>query len=122
MPESRMRPAERGAVLLEAIVALTLLLLAGVSVVTLLGASLRSEDQLRRRERELAALDRVLAGMTLLTRTDLDRRLGRHPLGPFVTEVQRPEPTLYRIAVSDARTPLQEGLVTVVYRPREEGR
>lgn len=109
-----MRPAERGAVLLEAVVALTILMAAGVSVVSLLGASLASEAGLVRREAEQRDLDRMLAAMTLLGRLDLDRRLGRHAVGDLVVEVQRPEPTLYRLAVSRPGT---DALVTVVYRP-----
>ncbi len=109
-----MRRAERGAVLLEAVIALTILLAAGVSLVSLLAASLASETALARREAEWRDLDRLLAAMSLLTRTDLDRRLGRHSVGPLVAEVQRPEPTLYRLAVRRAGG---QELVTVVYRP-----
>jgi type II secretory pathway component PulJ len=109
-----MRRAEQGAVLLEVVIALTILLAAGVSLVSLLGASLASEAELSRREAETRDLDRVLAAMTLLDRADLDRRLGRHPVGQLVAEVQRPEPALYRLAVSPrGGVPL----VTVVYRP-----
>jgi type II secretory pathway component PulJ len=109
-----MRHAERGAVLLEAVIALTILLAAGVSLVSLLAASLASETALARREAETRDLDRLLAAMSLLTRTDLDRRLGRHSVGPLVAEIQRPEPTLYRLAVRRAGG---QDLVTVVYRP-----
>lgn len=109
-----MRRTERGAVLLEVVIALTILLAAGVSLVSLLGASLASEAALARREAEMRGLDRLLVAMTLLTRTDLDRRLGRHPVGPLVAEVQRPEPTLYRLAVRRGNS---QELVTVVYRP-----
>jgi type II secretory pathway component PulJ len=109
-----MRPAERGAVLLEVVIALTILLAAGVSLVSLLSASLASEAALARREAEMHDLDRLLTAMSLLTRTDLDRRLGRHPVGPLVAEVQRPQPTLYRLAV---RRGDGQALVTVVYRP-----
>src|SRR6476661_320453 len=109
-----MRPAERGAVLLEAVVALTILMAAGLSVISLLGASLASEAGLVRREAELRDLDRMLAAMTLLSRLDLDRRLGRHLMGGLVAEVQRPEPALYRVAVG---RPQSEPLITVVYRP-----
>ena len=109
-----MRHAERGAVLLEVVIALTILLAAGVSLVSLLAASLASEAALARREVEVHDLDRLLAAMSLLTRADLDRRLGRHPVGPLVAEVQRPEPALYRLAVS---RPGVEALVTVVYCP-----
>jgi hypothetical protein len=105
-----------GAVLFEVVVALTLLLVSGASIVSLLGASLRSERELAEREATLREADRVLAGLTLLTRTDLDRRLGRHTTGRFVADVRRPEPMLYRIALREADTAAVELLVTVVYR------
>jgi Tfp pilus assembly protein PilV len=110
------RAGDRGVVLLEVLVALTLLLLAGVSVVTLVSDALRSESALRDRERETQELDRVMTAMTLLQRADLDRRLGRHPVGPFAVDVQRPEQSLYRIAVTSAAGGAARTLVTVVYR------
>jgi hypothetical protein len=60
----------------------------------------------------------VLTATALLSRDDLDRRLGRHPIGQFIVEVQRPDPTLYRIAIAEGRAPEVEALVTVVYRPQ----
>ena len=111
-----MRRAERGAALLEAIVALAVLATAGTALVAALGAALRSEAELARRETTLAAADRVLTAMTLLTRNDLDQRLGSHPVGEFIVSVQRPRPELYRIAVAEAAAPEVETLVTVVYR------
>jgi hypothetical protein len=109
-----MARGERGAVLLEAMVAVTILVAAGVSLISLLGASLASETELDRREADVRDLDRLLVAMTLLSRTDLDRRLGRHSVGLLEAQVQRPEPTLYRLAVNG---PHGAALVTVVYRP-----
>ena len=111
---------ERGAVLLEVLVALTILAVAGLSLVGLLGAGVRAEQDARERERVLADEERVLTAMTLLTRADLDRRLGRHDVGEFVVDVQRPERTLYRIAIAQRSSAHVEGLVTVVFR-RAEG-
>jgi len=108
--------AERGVALLEVLIALVILATAGVSLVGLLGAGLRGEQDARERERTLANEDRVLAAMTLLKRPDLDRRIGRHDVGEFVVDVQRPERTLYRIAISHVTTARVEDLVTVVYR------
>lgn len=110
------RRAEAGVALLEVLVALVILATAGTAMVELVGAGLRSERDARVRERTLAAEERVLAAMTLLRREDLDRRLGRHLVGEFVVDVERPERTLYRIAVAEARAPQVEDLVTVVYR------
>jgi len=110
---------DRGAVLLEVLIALTIVTVAGLSLVELLGAGLRAERDAGQRERTLAAEERVLAAMTLLTRADLDRRLGRHEVGEFLVDVQRPERTLYRIALAQGRSAHVEDLVTVVYRRAE---
>jgi len=107
----------RGVALFEVLVALMILTTAGSAIVGLLGGALAGERNLRQRERTLAAADRVLVAMTLLTREDLDRRLGRRAVGEFVVEVEHPEPTLYRVAVSEAQAPEVETLVTVICRP-----
>jgi type II secretory pathway pseudopilin PulG len=117
-----MRHAEDGIALLEVLVALAILGGAGTALVGALAAGLRSEHQLRQRERAVATADRVLAATALLSRTDLDRRIGRHPVGELVVEVQRPEPALYRIGIRDARKAELETLVTVVYRPEPSAR
>ena len=48
---------------------------------------------------------------------ELDQRLGRRGVGEFLVAVQRPERTLYRIALLQSRSPEVEDLVTVIYRP-----
>jgi hypothetical protein len=108
--------AERGVALLEALVALAIVGAVGVATLGLLAAGLGGEAEARRRERELWAADRLLTAHTLLTRRELDQRIGRRDAGGFVIDVQRPERTLYRIAVSHAASPHVDELVTVVYR------
>ena len=112
--------SECGAMLLEAIVALTVLSLAGAGALALAAAALRAERDMAGREAVNLAADRVLAASALLTRTDLDRRLGRRSVGEFTVEVQRPEPALYRIAIAESRSPDIELLVTVIYRPEAQ--
>lgn len=112
-----MRNDERGVMLLDAMIAIAILASAGVSMVALLGQALRMEHTLRAQEHDLHGAARVLTAAAMLTRRDLDRRLGRHPVGEFALEVQRPRPTLYRLAVIAEQTPTVEMLVTVVYRP-----
>lgn len=107
--------------MLEALVALAILATAGISVVSVLGAGLRAERDARARERTLAAEERVLAAMTLLKREELDQRIGRRTIGEFVVGVQRPERTLYRIAIGEARSAQVEDLVTVVFRREVKG-
>src|SRR5438034_11232196 len=109
-----MRRADRGVALLEALVAMAILSASGLALVGVVGAGLRSEREARERERTLAVEDRLLAALTLLKRSELDVRLGRHPLGEFIVEIQRPEPTLYRIAVVQGRSPQVEDLASVV--------
>lgn len=116
-----MRHRRRGVALFEVLVALMILTTAGSAIVGLLGGTLAGERGLRERERALAAADRVLVAMTLLTREDLDRRVGRREVGEFVVDVERPEPTLYRVAIADAQAPEVEALVTVLYRPGPHG-
>ena len=109
----------RGAALIEAIVALMILSVAGLGVVGALQESIRSEAGLRDREETMQAASRVMSAMVLLTRTDLERRLGTHPIGEFAVAVERPQPTLFRIAIAEGRVPEVEALVTVVYRPQD---
>jgi hypothetical protein len=82
----------------------------------LVDAGTRAVTQARERERELADEDRLLSAYTLLARPDLDRRLGIRDVGPYLVKVQRPEPTLYRVALSRGQAPDVEDLVTVVFR------
>jgi type II secretory pathway component PulJ len=112
-----MRRAERGFALLEAVAALVILGVAGIALVEQVAAGTRAEAVAATRERELADEERLLTAYTLLARGDLDRRLGRRDVGPYAVEVQRPEPVLYRIALSRLAAPDVEDLVTVVYRP-----
>ena len=112
---------ERGVVLLEVLVAVAVLATAGIGLVELVGSGLRAERDARLREATLATEERLLSALTLLNRTELDQRIGRRQIGEFVVDIQRPDPTLYRIALLQERSPYVEDLVTVVYR-REEGR
>lgn len=111
-----MSAGERGAALLEALVALMLLSLAGVSAVELVGSAARSERSMRIAELRMREADRLLTAYSLLTGTELDQRVGTQRHGTLAVLVQRPERRLYRLAVVDTLWPKQELLVTVVYR------
>ena len=65
----------------------------------------------------MADEERLLAAYPLLPRGDLDRRLGRRHVGPYVVTVERPERTLYRVALARQEASDVEDLVTVVFRP-----
>src|SRR2546430_14673662 len=119
-PPSMLR-ASRGVALLEVLIAMAILSASGLALVGLVSAGLSAERDARERERMLATEDRVLTALTLLKREELDRRLGHHPVGEVVADIERPERTLYRIAVMRAQAPQVEDLVTVIYRnePRD---
>jgi len=107
---------ERGTTLLEVLAALAILATGGVALVSTLGAGLRAELHAAAEEGATDAASRLLAATSLLSRADLDRRLGARPVGEFIVTVQRPEPTLYRVAVAERSAPKTELVVTVVYR------
>ncbi len=113
--ESRLRN-NRGVVLLEVLVAVAILATAGIGLVELVGSGLRAERDARLRESTLATEERLLAALTLLNRKEFDQRIGRRRIGEFIVDVQRPERTLYRIALLQKESPQVEDLVTVVYR------
>jgi len=112
---------ERGVVLLEVLVAVVVLATAGTGLVELVGSGLRAERDARLRETNLATEERLLSALTLLNRKELDQRIGRRQIGEFIVDVQRPERTLYRIALLQESSPQVEDLVTVIYR-REDAR
>jgi len=114
-PDSLMRN-NRGVVLLEVLVAVVILATAGIGLVELVGSALHAERDARLRERTVATEERLLSALTLLTRKELDQRIGRRHVGEFIVDVQRPEQTLYRIALLQDQSPRVEDLVTVVYR------
>src|SRR3989449_356690 len=115
MRNAELGARNRGVTLVELIV-LAILSGAGLALLDFVTGGLRAERDARERERVLAVEERVLTALTLLKRDELDRRLGRHPLGDLVADIQRPERTLYRIALMQASAPQVEDLVTVVYR------
>jgi type II secretory pathway pseudopilin PulG len=91
-----------GAVLLEAIVAIVILSVAGTAAVAMVG---QAADGVRRagaadvEAREASALMHAVA---LWTREDLDLRLGSRQQGPWRLSVQRPDPELYDVALTDS--------------------
>ena len=115
-PEPPLPRGERGIALLEVLAAIVILSIAGLSLIELVTQGTATAATARARETEQMDEDRLLAATTLLTRNDLDIRLGSRTVGPFVMTVARPEKTLYRIAIGRGAAPDVEDLVTVVFR------
>lgn len=106
----------RGAILLEVVVALWIVSLAGLAAIQLSRAVMADLQEMHMRERELRAADHLLYTYSLATTLELDQRIGGQRMGRFAVTVQRPSPGLYRVAVARAAAAEVELLVTVVYR------
>jgi hypothetical protein len=98
-------------------VAVAILATAGMTLVSLLAQSADHERRAEEVEQRLADEERLLTAITLLSREDLDRRLGRRTTGPYVVEVQRPTRVLYRVTIASADSAARPDLATLVYRP-----
>jgi type II secretory pathway component PulJ len=107
-----------GVALLEVLVALAVLGLAGLALVEVSAQSLRVLEHAQAVERRIADEDRLLAAYALLDRRDLGQRAGLHRVGPYDVRVDRLDFSLFRITVGAAGEPTD--LTTVVYRPGAE--
>ena len=110
------RRKRRGAVLLEALVALVIMASAGAAVAALSVESGQAVQRARSTEAELRRADAFFAIVALWPREDLDRHLGERHQGSWRLRVERPSPTIYAITLTDslgARALLR----TVLYRP-----
>jgi prepilin-type N-terminal cleavage/methylation domain-containing protein len=117
-----MRRADRGFALLEVLIALSILGVAGTSLAFAANGALRAGAVAREREEASVRQDAVLSGLSLLTGTELDHRLGVHPVGRYVIDVARPRAGVYRIAVGERDAPLLAPFVTMVFRTSEASR
>ena len=113
------RLGDAGAVLLEVLVALTILSVGGTAAVLATAESARAVAHARERDRELRAAGAFMEVVALWPREDLDRRLGDRRQGPWVLRVDRPDRRLYVVELRDsAGTAL---LRTSLFRPDTTG-
>ncbi|MGH7719759.1 MAG: type IV pilus modification PilV family protein [Steroidobacteraceae bacterium] len=108
--------SERGAALLEVIVALTILAVAGSSAAALVAGSVRAASRARQADVEMRRASALLEAVALWTRADLDRHLGERRQGAWVMRVDRPWTALYVVTLTDSATG-RELLGTSLYRP-----
>ena len=107
---------ERGMVLLEVLVALAILGTAAASVVVATSESARAVKRARQADASLRAASDFLDAVALWTRDDLDRRLGDRPQGAWRLRIERPDLTLYTVALADSASG-RVVLATALYRP-----
>lgn len=112
----RSYPDRRGFALLEAIIALAILGGGALTTIAVLHEAGEIEALTRARETEATEIGRIMTAMSLLSRHDLDRRLGWRDVRGYAVSVTRPSTSVYRVAI--ARPASQDAaLVTLVYRP-----
>ncbi|HEX2781019.1 MAG TPA: hypothetical protein VHM30_16085 [Gemmatimonadaceae bacterium] len=114
----RPRSGRRGAILLEAIVALAILVFAGAAVVAALAQSFHAVEAALRADREMEEASGYLDVVALWPRADLDRHLGDREQGPWRMRVERPLSTVYEVTLSDS-TGMRQLLRTRLFLPRE---
>lgn len=109
---SRSRP---GVVLLEVVVALTILATGGVTMIALASQSMDALRRAHAAEEETSRASAFLYAVSLWPREDLDRHLGDRPQGHWRLLVARPLPTLYTVTLTDS-TGSNTLLSTALYR------
>ncbi len=95
------RRCRRGLVLLEVIIALTILAVGATAVVALASESLRAISRAGIAEMNMRRANALMEAVALWPREDLDRHLGDRPEGPWRLRVDRPVPTLYVVGLVD---------------------
>ena len=105
-----------GVVLLEAIVALTILTVAALASVAMVRQGVDSVRRSREAELDVRQASAFMEAIMLWPRADLDRHLGNRAEGPWRLEVNRPIPTLYLVVLTDSMS-RRELVRTALYRP-----
>jgi type II secretory pathway pseudopilin PulG len=102
--------------LLEVLVALAILGMAGSAFVGIAVQSARAMQLARDEETRMSAASDFLDKISLWDRADLDRHLGDRPEGQWRLKMNRVSPDVYDVALSDS-TGARVLLVTSLYRP-----
>lgn len=105
-------------VLLEVLVAMTILAVGGAAIVSLASASLDAVSRATAAERDATQASAFLDAVALWPRADLDRHLGIRAEGAWHLVVERPLPTLYQVTLTDSAHD-HDILTTSLYRPEE---
>jgi type II secretory pathway pseudopilin PulG len=86
-------------VLLEVIVALTILSVGATTIVALATSSLDAVWRAEAADAETRKASALLEAVSLWPRADLDRHLGDRTEGPWDLRIDRPSPTVYTVAL-----------------------
>jgi type II secretory pathway pseudopilin PulG len=113
---TRKRRSPKGAALLEALIALAVLVTAGTAIAALAVESGHAVEQARAADSDLRRADAFFNVVTLWPREDLNRHLGTREEGSWRLRIDRPTSTLYTLTLTDS---LGKRILlrTAVYRP-----
>lgn len=112
----RQSESRQGVVLLEVIVALTILAFAGITAVSLTTSAASAVHRVRGAEQDIRGANAFMSAVSLWTRADFDRHLGVRAQGRWIMRVDRTELTLYVTTLADSGSN-RELLRTAFYRP-----
>jgi hypothetical protein len=107
----------RGATLLEAVVAVTLLAVVGLSGLALARSAQDLIGEAERSESGMADASNFLNSVSLWSREELDQRLGEREQGSWRLEITRSTPELYVVTLRDSlgeSTVIRTGLFRAV--------
>jgi type II secretory pathway pseudopilin PulG len=113
---TRARRRRRGASLLEVLVGLAMLAIAGASMLALLAQTIDAVRRQQRHDAEIRAASERLDAVAVWTRAQLEARVGTTPLGPWTLRVAIVTGGLYHVALADPTTEATL-LETSLYRP-----
>lgn len=109
---------DRGAILIEVLVAVVILSIAALATVRFLATTARTQDRLRARELELRRAEQVLVRTALRTRAELDALAGASwEVDGLVMRVERVDAGLFRVALAPESAPASEILATLLHPP-----
>ena len=108
----------RGSVLLEPLVAIVVVLVAGLAALTAVSGLRHTASAYLLRKQEMGAASAFLDAISLWPTAELDRRLGERTQGPFLLSIARSSETVYVVQLAD-RIWHRRLLWTALYRPRE---
>lgn len=101
--------------MIEVLVALAILSVAGLATVRLVSEGLWAVEHAVAVERRVADEDRLLTAYALLNRRDLGSRVGVTRVGPYDVRIERGDLALFRVTIGLPGAPADLG--TVLYRP-----
>lgn len=110
------QPTRTGAVLLEVLVAMTILAVGCVMVLGATNEIVSNAIHVAGVEAEVMRADQFMGAVSIWPRSELDRHLGAHRRGEWVLEIQRPDPSLYEVTIMDSISS-RAWLRTTLYSP-----